>query len=171
MDENNICSIVLENCAPYDVTLGGDDILGIMETEEEEMVPVMDEFISSICQDIHNCFPKVKKKRLSRDEIQRRCHLQVLDKFKDRYLDILCKQQDALSIDKYNPGLDKNFKHKIHLKAHDPVYQKQFRIPEAHHQFIKQTLDERWLLRDKTHSTTHPLTAFQRNKAKDYVLF
>jgi hypothetical protein len=66
MDENNICSIVLENCAPYDVTLGGDDILGIMETEEEEeMVPLTDKLISSVCQDIHNHFPKVKKKRLS----------------------------------------------------------------------------------------------------------
>jgi hypothetical protein len=27
------------------------------------------------------------------------------------------------------------------------------------------------LLRDKTHSTTQPLSAFQRNKAEDYVLF
>jgi hypothetical protein len=35
MDENNICSIVLENFAPYDVTLERDDILGIMETEKE----------------------------------------------------------------------------------------------------------------------------------------
>jgi len=38
VDENNICSIDLENCAPYNVTLKRDDILGTMETEEEEMV-------------------------------------------------------------------------------------------------------------------------------------
>ncbi len=30
------------------------------------------------------------------------------------------------------------------LKDTDPVYRKQFKIPEAHHQFIKQTLEE-WL--------------------------
>jgi hypothetical protein len=41
-------------------------------------------------------------------------------------------------------GLAKDFKHKIHLKMQDPVYRKQFKIPEAHHQFIEQTLDE-WL--------------------------
>jgi len=35
MDDNNICSIVLENFAPYGVTLERDDILGIMETEKE----------------------------------------------------------------------------------------------------------------------------------------
>jgi len=31
-DDNNICSIVLENCTPYDITLERDDI--IMEIEE-----------------------------------------------------------------------------------------------------------------------------------------
>jgi hypothetical protein len=33
VDDNNVCSIVLENIAPYDVTLERDDILGIMEVE------------------------------------------------------------------------------------------------------------------------------------------
>ena len=33
IDENNICNIIVENCAPYDVTLERDDILGVMETE------------------------------------------------------------------------------------------------------------------------------------------
>ncbi len=73
--DENICNIIVENCAPY-VTLERDDILGVMETEDE-LVPLTDEFISSVCQDIHNCFPKVKRKRLSREEIRRRCHLQV----------------------------------------------------------------------------------------------
>ncbi len=69
--ENNICNFVVENCAPYDVTFERDNILGIMETEEEELVPFLDDFISSVCQDIHNCFPKVKRKRLVREEIKR----------------------------------------------------------------------------------------------------
>jgi hypothetical protein len=56
----------------------------------------------------------------------------------------LCKHQDTISIDKYDLGLAKDFKHKIHLKTQDPVYLKQFKIPEARHQFIEQTLDE-WL--------------------------
>jgi hypothetical protein len=66
IDENNICNIIVENCAPYDVTLERDDILGVMETEPDELVPLTDDFISSVCQDIHNRFPKVKRKRLSR---------------------------------------------------------------------------------------------------------
>ncbi len=48
MDKFNNCKIVVENCAPYDVTLERDDILGIMEIEEEELVPLTDDFISSV---------------------------------------------------------------------------------------------------------------------------
>jgi hypothetical protein len=70
--------------------------------------------------------------------------LQVPEEFQERYLDIFCKQQDTLSINRYDLGLPKDFKHKIHLKMQDQVYRKQFKIPEAHHQFIQQTLEE-WL--------------------------
>jgi hypothetical protein len=83
VDKNNICNMVMENCTPYDITLERDDILGVMETEEDELVPLTDNFISSICQDIHNCFPKVKRKRLSWEEIKRRCHLQVPEEFQE----------------------------------------------------------------------------------------
>jgi len=41
-------------------------------------------------------------------------------------------------------GLAKDFKHKIYLKMQDPVYRKQFKIPEEHNQFIEQTLHE-WM--------------------------
>jgi hypothetical protein len=91
IDENNICNIVVENCAPYNVTLERDYILGDMETEQDELVPLTDDFISSVCQDIHNRFPKVKRKRLTREEIRWRCHLQVPEEFHEQYLDILCK--------------------------------------------------------------------------------
>jgi hypothetical protein len=63
--------MVVENCAPYHITLERDDILGVMETEEDELVPLTDDFISSVCQDIFNRFPKVKRKRLSWEEIKR----------------------------------------------------------------------------------------------------
>jgi hypothetical protein len=58
--DDNICSIVQENCTLYDVTLERDDILGIMEIEEEGLVLLTHNFISSVCQDIHNRILKVK---------------------------------------------------------------------------------------------------------------
>jgi hypothetical protein len=171
VEENNICNIIIKYCTPYDVTLERDDILGVMETEEEELVPLTDDFISSVRQ---KCFAKMNRKRLTREEIKQLCHLQVPKEFHHRYLDILCKYQDAPSIDKYDLGMAKDFKHKIHLKNQDPVYQKQFKILEAHHQFIEQTLDE-WLklgVVNRSNSLYNsPIFCVQKNKAKVSGLF
>jgi hypothetical protein len=68
----------------------------------------------------------------------------VPKEFKQKYIDILYIHQKAISVIKYDLGLAKNFKHKIHLKDNNPVYRKQFKIPEAHQNFIEQSLEE-WL--------------------------
>jgi len=47
IDKNNNCKIIVENCAPYEVT--HDDIFGLIELEEEELNPITDEMISSVC--------------------------------------------------------------------------------------------------------------------------
>jgi hypothetical protein len=52
------------------------------------------------------------------------------------------KHLKAISANKYDLGLATNYKHKIHLKNNHPVYQKQFKIPEVHQNFIEQSLDE-----------------------------
>jgi hypothetical protein len=51
----------------------------------------------------------MKKKRLSRDKIKKRCHLQVPEDFFECYFNILYKHQEALSTDKYDLGLAKYF--------------------------------------------------------------
>ncbi len=57
---------------------------------------------------------------------------------------MLFRHQAAISMNKYNLGLAKDFSHKIHLKDNEPIYQKQFKLPESHNLFMEQTLDE-WL--------------------------
>ncbi len=56
----------------------------------------------------------------------------------------MVKHQAAISLDKYDLGLAKDFTHRIHLKDNQPIFRKQFNLPEAHTQFIEQSLDE-WL--------------------------
>jgi hypothetical protein len=68
----------------------------------------------------------------------------VPSEFKNCYVDILYKHQKAISANKCDLGLVTNYKHKIHLKDNSPMYRKQFKIPEAHQSFIKQSLQE-WL--------------------------
>ncbi len=118
--------------------------MGIIEMEEDTLYPLTDEAAAGICAIIKDKIPDTPRTRLTKEEISRCCHLQVPDQFKEKYLDLLHKYQEAISVDKYDLGLARNYKHKIHLKNEDPVYRKQFKIPEAHHHFIEQTLEE-WL--------------------------
>ncbi len=67
-----------------------------------------------------------------------------MTEYKQKYIDILHWHQKAISVNIYNLGLASNFKHKIHLKDNNPVYRKPFKIPEAHKNFIEQSLEE-WL--------------------------
>ncbi len=88
--------------------------------------------------------PKVKKKTWTRNEIEKRCHIGAPEAYESRYIDTLFRHQAAISMNKYNLGLAKNFTHRIHHKDDNPIYRKQFNLPETHNQFIEQTLDE-WL--------------------------
>ncbi len=60
IDKNNNCKIVVDNCAPYDVTINRGDILGIMDVEKDELIPMEDSTISAILQDIDKKLPKVQ---------------------------------------------------------------------------------------------------------------
>ncbi len=144
IDNNQNCKVVIENCAPYDITIERNDIMGIIEMEEDKIYPLTDEATAGICAIIKSNIPSTPWIQLTREDIARHCNLQVPDEFKAQYLDLLFKYQEAISIDKYNLGLARNYKHKIHLKNENLVYRKQFKIPEARHNFIEQTLEE-WL--------------------------
>ncbi len=56
IDKNN-------NCAPYDVTINRGDILGIMDIEKDELIPMEDSTISAILQNMN--IPRETRKNLN----------------------------------------------------------------------------------------------------------
>jgi hypothetical protein len=52
-DKNNMCKVLIVNFAPYIVTLERNDTKGILETEKEELIPLTDDVISSVWNDIY----------------------------------------------------------------------------------------------------------------------
>jgi hypothetical protein len=134
----------VDSCAPYNVIIDRNDILGIMDIETDDLIQLEDSTISAILNDIDKHLPKVLKKKLIKAEIAEKAHLNVPSEYKQRYFHILYKNQKAISANKYDLGLATNYKHKIHLKDNSTVYSKQFKIPEAHQTFIEQSLNE-WL--------------------------
>jgi hypothetical protein len=144
IDKNNNCKIIVDNCAPYDIIVDRNGVIGFMDIEMDELIPMEDSTIAAILNDIEKHLPKVSKKKLTKAEIAAKANLNVPNEYKDRYVDILYKHQKAISANKYDLGLASHYKHKIHLKYNSPMYRKQFKIPEAHQQFIEQSLEE-WL--------------------------
>jgi hypothetical protein len=87
-----------------------------MNAEPNEPIPMED---STILQDREHKLPKVPKRKLSKEEIATKAHLNVPPEFKQKYIDILHKHQQAISVNKYDLSLATNFKHKIHLKENN----------------------------------------------------
>ncbi len=110
----------------------------------KQCLPLNEETVSDIISSIEQKFPKVNKNNFHMKKLLKKAHLNVPDQYKQKYIDILFKHQAAISVNKMDLGHAKNFTHKIHLKDNIPVYRKQFKIPEAHQNFIEATLDE-WL--------------------------
>jgi hypothetical protein len=60
---------VIDNCAPYDITIDRNDIIGLMDVETEQHQPLKDSVISAILSDIDKRLPKVPKKKLKKEEM------------------------------------------------------------------------------------------------------
>jgi hypothetical protein len=73
------CKIIIDNCAPYDIVLPRNEILGVLEFETDQCLPLTEETVSNIISSIEQKFPKVNKKQFSPEEIAQKAHLNVPD--------------------------------------------------------------------------------------------
>jgi hypothetical protein len=71
IDENQNCRVVIENCAPYEVTIERNDIMGLVEIKEDELYPLTDNTMAEICASIKSNIPNIPRTKFSRDEIAR----------------------------------------------------------------------------------------------------
>ncbi len=84
---------MVDNCAPYDITIDRNNLMGLIEVEEDKLILLMEDVISSVCVDIQAKLPKIKRNWLSREDIAHRCHLQNVAEFQEKNIDILpCHQ-------------------------------------------------------------------------------
>jgi hypothetical protein len=100
LDSYKNCKIIIDNCAPYDIVLPRNEILGVLEFESEQCLPLNEDTVASIISNNEQKFPKVTKKHFSRDEIAQKAHLNVPEEYKQKYLDIQYKHQAAIGVNK-----------------------------------------------------------------------
>ena len=58
LDPYKNCKIIIDNCAPYDIVLPRNEILGILEFESDECLPLNEDTVASIISNIEQKFPK-----------------------------------------------------------------------------------------------------------------
>jgi hypothetical protein len=101
--------------------------------KDNELYPLTDDTAAKISAYIKSYIPSTPQTRLTRDEVALHCNLQVPDEYRERYIDIMFKHQDAISLDKYDLRLARNYKHKIHLK-------KRIRSIENNSKYLRPTI-------------------------------
>ena len=72
----------------------------------------------------------------------KRIKMNVPEAYKSKYVSLFLKNYDIFSESKSDLGSANNFEHNIRLKSSDPIYRKQFRIPEAHQQSLDRQIDD-----------------------------
>jgi len=77
LDSYKNCKIIIDNCAPYDIVLPRNEILGVFEFEPEQCLPLNEDTVASIISNIEQKFLKVTKKHFSCDEIAQKAHMNV----------------------------------------------------------------------------------------------
>jgi len=147
---DGFCTVAVTNCAPYDVFVQRGSIIGLIETEDADsnITEVSKDTVKNIINAMSDKQAEMdsisKPKNLTEEQISAKVNLKVPVQFHKRYIALLYKYRQAISVSKFDLGRSNNFSHKIHLKDNKPVYRKQFKIPEAHADFIEETVTE-WL--------------------------
>jgi hypothetical protein len=100
------CRLIIDNCAPFDIVLPRNEILGVLEFESEQRVPLNEETVASIISNIEQKFPKVMKKHFSHDKIAQKANLNVPYEFKHSVhtpSSHQCKQNGFVQSQELNP--------------------------------------------------------------------
>jgi len=72
------------------------------------------------------------------------CRLECPSTYSEDYRALLAKHRHIFSMNKNEIGFCNTFLHKLFMKTDEPVYVKQFKIPEAHHHYLQDQVKE-WL--------------------------
>jgi hypothetical protein len=64
LDSYKNCKIIVDNCAPYDIILPRNEILGVLEFEHEQCLPLNEDTVTSIISSIEQKFPKVRPRNI-----------------------------------------------------------------------------------------------------------
>jgi len=138
-DNQGQVNVLVKNCSPCDIILERNETIGKVENlQDSEIVPLKQ---NTFCLSPIICKPITTQ---AKNFINENAKLTVPPNEKPSYLKLLYDHWETFSMTKHDLGLCKRLQHDIELKTKEPIYIKQFKIPEAHMTEVKNQLLE-WL--------------------------
>jgi len=143
--EGNV-HVPIYNCAPYKVTLARNEFVGLAENVSEcEKREINPRYLQAVAaaqraSDRDREVLSPEKEQFIRDNVK----LNVPEKFREQYLKVILKNHECVSQHKFDLGRTDTLLHEISLKSEEPVYVKQFKIPDAHRVEVEKHVSE-WL--------------------------
>ncbi len=137
-DSQGQVTVAVKNCSPLDLELQRNDFIGsvknVQDCEAREVNPA---YLQAVAQQREALRPHEvlhsKKKQFIIDNAK----LQVPEQFQKQYLNLLLKNHEAISQDKFDLGSTDTLMHEIALKTAEPIDVKQFKNPDAHRKEVK----------------------------------
>ena len=132
------------NCSPIEQTLERNEFVGFSENIEDcELRELNPAYVQSIAsrKEVKCTPPSAAKEKFIREKLNLE---NVPSEFRDQYLKTVLKYHEAVSQHKFDLGRANTLMHEITLKTKEPIYVKQFKIPEAHQQEVERHVAE-WL--------------------------
>ena len=143
--EGNVV-VPVTNCCPSIFEIERGICIGMIENVSEcEMRELNPRFVSSIREKevetkLNKPLSEAKKKFITEN-----AKLDTVpEKFRSKYLQLLLKYHEAISQHKFDLGRSETLLHDIALKSEEPIYVKQFKIPDAHREEVERHVAE-WL--------------------------
>jgi len=84
IDKNNNSKVVINNCAPYYITIDRNDVLCIIDLEHYNLTLMEDLVISTLLSEIHEKLPKLPKNKFYLEKIEQLEHLNNSNEYKKR---------------------------------------------------------------------------------------
>ena len=144
-DDNGLVTVPIYNCSPLSVEIDRNEFIGVIENAStREIREINPRYLSAVAAEKEKQRQKEQLSEEKKKFIFENVNLTVPDEFKSDYLAVILKNHECISRHKFDLGRTETLLHEISLKSEEPVYVKQFRIPDAHREEVEKHVNE-WL--------------------------
>ena len=140
-------TMVVQNCSPVDMHIPRGTKMGVLENIHGEEITPMDgkKIIEQIERNKNTPDkPTVPLSPQEQKEFLDQLNLKVPEDERKLYEQLILQNHDVFSKSKDDLGKANNFTHKIFTKTEDPIFQKQYPIPDVHREYLEKQVQE-WL--------------------------